>query len=64
MTTNSQCGGRYVEPARPSPGAVCSRCVTATAFDIVGFKMGHELAHIHRTLARLHRLADDLAGPP
>jgi len=45
------------------PG-VLAVCVSATAFDIVGFKLRHEPAHIHRTLARLHRLADDLAGPP
>jgi hypothetical protein len=38
-------------------------CVAAAAFFIVGFKLRHEPAAVPATLARLHRLADDLARP-
>jgi aminoglycoside/choline kinase family phosphotransferase len=38
-------------------------CVAAAAFFIVEFRLRHEPAAVATVLARLHRLADDLADP-
>ena len=38
-------------------------CAAAAAHFIVGFKLRHEPPAVPATLARLHRLADDLARP-
>jgi aminoglycoside phosphotransferase (APT) family kinase protein len=43
--------------------AALALCVAAAAFFIVEFKLRHEPAAVATVLARLHRLADDLASP-
>ncbi|WP_026256965.1 phosphotransferase [Actinopolymorpha alba] len=53
---------RQAGEAVAGPG-VLALCVAATAFEIVGFKLQHEPHRIDEVLARLRRLAGDLAWP-
>lgn len=53
---------RRAGEAIAGPGALAV-CAAATAFHIVKFKLRFQPDRIASTLAGLHQLADDLAGP-